>query len=236
MLTLALESGYSVIVGEWLGILKSKTRSRDLNWRINSQIRSIIIEKLKYKARRVGIKVKLIRPRGTSHRCPRCGAGNQPVVDHPPNFESRRKPGSYGRTADKPGMKHRPRRYSWFRGRECDFNADRDYAAALNIGIECYAEEEASAQAREEKKASGRKLAQTAKAYRQDVSYTGAAVARPFTSQKEWFPILPGRHVKPKQKTSTRQWKYHGGGLCGWRGRRVSATPYAIRKRLPSTA
>jgi len=82
LLTLALKSGCSVVVGEWLGNLKSRNKSRDLNWRINSQIRSVIIDKLKYKARRVGIKVKLIWPRGTSHRCPRCGAEHQPVVDH----------------------------------------------------------------------------------------------------------------------------------------------------------
>ncbi|MDA8333468.1 MAG: transposase [Peptococcaceae bacterium] len=235
LLTLAQESGCSVVVGEWLGSLKSRNKSHDLNWRINSQIRSVIIEKLKYKARRVGIKVKLIWPRGTSHRCPRCGAESQPVVNRPPHSELRRKPGSYGRTADKPGTKHRPRRYSWFHCQACGYNADRDYAAALNIGIEYYAEEQARAQAREEKKASGRKLAQAAKAYRQAVSYTGAAVARPFTSQNERFPYLSGRHGY-RQITSTRQWSCHGGTLCGWRGRRVSVTPYVIPKWLPSTA
>ena len=87
----ARASGCSVIVGEWLGSLKSRNKSRDLNWRINSRIRSVIIKKLQYKAKRVGIKVKLIRPRGTSHRCPRCGAENQPVVDHPPHFVPRRR-------------------------------------------------------------------------------------------------------------------------------------------------
>ncbi|MDA8336673.1 MAG: hypothetical protein M0Z41_17065, partial [Peptococcaceae bacterium] len=130
-------------------------------------------------------------------------------------------------------------RYSWFRCQKCGFNADRDYAAALNIGIEYYAEEEARAQARKEKrekKASGRKLAQAAKAYRQAVSYTGAAVARPFTSQNKWFPILSGRRGELKQRTSTRQWEYHGGGLCGWRGRRVSVLPYVIPLRIPPAA
>lgn len=235
LLSLALESGCSVVAGEWLGSLKSKTKSSDLNWRINSQIRSVIIDKLKYKAKRVGIKVKLVWPRGTSHRCPRCGAEHQPVVDHPPHFEPRRKPGSYGRTMTKPGTKHRPRRSSWFCCGKCGYNADRDYAAALNIGLEYYAEEEARAQAREEKKASGRKLAQAAKAYRQAVSYRGAAVARPFTSQNERFPYLSGRHGY-KQTTNTRQWSCHGGNLCGWRGRRVSVTPYVIPKWLVSTA
>lgn len=231
LLTLALESGCGVIVGEWLGSLKSKDKSNDLNWRINSQIRSAIIEKLRYKARRVGIKVRLVWPRGTSHRCPRCGAENQPIKDHPPNFEPRRKPGSYGRTKDKPGTKRRPRRYSWFQC-QCGFNGDRDYVAALNIGIEYFAEEEA----RQEEKQSGRRLAQAARAHRQVVSYTGAAVARPFTSQNMWFPILSGRHGERKQTTSIRQWNYHGGSLCGWRGRHVSVTPYVIPQRLPPAA
>lgn len=118
----------------------------------------------------------MVWPRGTSHRCPRCGAEGQPVRDHPPNFESRRKPG------------RRPRRCSWFCCRECGFNGDRDYAAALNIGIEHFAEEEA----RKEEKAGGRRLAEAAKAYRQAVSYTGAAAARPFTSQNRFFSYHVG--------------------------------------------
>ena len=39
----------------------------------------------------------------------------------------------------------------------------------------------------------------------------------------------------PFALTSTRQWEYHGGGLCGWRGRHVRANPYVIPLRLPST-
>ena len=235
LLTLALESGCGVIAGEWLGSLKSKDKGHDLNWRINSQIGSIIIEKLKYKAQRVGIKVQLVWPRGTSHRCPRCRAENQSIVDHPPYFEPRRKPGSYGRTPDKPGTKHRPRRYSWFRCRECGFNRDRDYVAALNIGNEYIAENHARTGAKENK-VTGRRLAQAAKAHRQAVSYTGAAVMMPFTSQNKWFPVLSGRHGERRRTTSIRQWNYHGGNLCGWRGRRVNVTPYVIRARFPSTA
>jgi IS605 OrfB family transposase len=235
LLTLALESGCGVIAGEWLGSLKSNDKGHDLNWRINSQIRSVIIEKLKYKARRVGIKVELVWPRGTSHRCPRCRAEGQSIVDHPPKFQPQRKPGSYGRTPERPGTKHRPRRYSWFLCRECGFNGDRDYAAAVNIGNEYFAEIQARAGAKEEK-LTGRRLAQAAKAHRQAVSYRGAAVARPFPSQNEWFPVLSGRHGERRQTTSIRQWSYHGGNLCGWRRRRVSVTPYAIRARFPSTA
>ena len=87
-----------------------------------------------------------------------------------------------------------------------------------------------------EEKLTGRRLAQAAKAHRQAVSYRGAAVARPFPSQNEWFPVLSGRHGERRQTTSIRQWSYHGGNLCGWRRRRVSVTPYAIRARFPSTA
>jgi len=175
--------------------------------------------------------VHLVWPRGTSHRCPRCGAEGQPIVDYPPNFEPRRKPGRYGWTPEKPGTKRPPRQCSWFQCR-CGFNGDRDYVAALNIGIEHFAEEEA----REQEKRRGRKLAEAARAYRQAVSYTGAAVARPFTPQNEWFSVMSGRRGERRPTASVRQWGYRGGSLCGWRGRRVRVTPYVVPQRLPPAA
>ncbi|MEW5934394.1 MAG: transposase, partial [Bacillota bacterium] len=231
LLELALRSGCGVIVGEWLGSLKSRDKSSDLNWRINSQIRAAIIEKLRYKARRAGVRVQLVWPRGTSHRCPRCGAEDQSIVDHPPNFEPRRKPGPCGWTLEKPGTKRPPRRCSWFQCR-CGFNGDRDYVAALNVGIEYFAEEEA----RSRQKGAGRKLAEAARSYRQAVSYTGAAVARPFTPQNEWFPVMSGRRGERRPRASVRQWGYRGGSLCGWRGRCVRLTPYVVPQRLPRAA
>jgi hypothetical protein len=104
--------------------------------------------------------------------------------------------------------------------------------AALNVGIEHFADEEARAQ----EKGRGRKLAEAARAYRQAVSYTGAAVAEPFTPQKKWFPVMSGRRGERRPRTSVRQWGYRGGSLCGWRGRRVHVTPYAILQRLPPAA
>lgn len=230
-LCLARESGCGVIAGEWLGSLRSRGKDSDLNWRINAQIRSKIIEKLRYKARREGIKVSLVWPRGTSHRCPRCGAEGQSIVDHPPNFEPRRKPGPYGWAPERPGTKRPPRRCSWFQCR-CGFNGDRDYVAALNVGIEYFAEEEA----RRQEKSSGKKLAEAARVYRQAVSYTGAAVARPFTPQNKRFPVMSGRRGERRPRASVRQWGYRGGSLCGWRGRRVRVTPYAVPQRLPPAA
>ena len=64
LLKMAVAAGCSVIAGEWLGSLRSGTRSKDLNWRINSQIRSKILEKLRYKCKRVGIRVAEVWPRG----------------------------------------------------------------------------------------------------------------------------------------------------------------------------
>ncbi len=238
LLEMAVESGCSVIAGEWLGSLKSGTKSKDLNWRINSQIRSKILVKLRYKARRVGIRVAEVWPRGTSHRCPRCGADGQHTQDHPPCPEGKRprhKPGSHGWAPGHAGTKHRPRRCSWLCCCRCGFNGDRDYAVALNIGVEYYAEAEVRRQAGQEKKR-GRALAEAATAHRQAVSYKGAAVAMPFTSRNAWFPILSGRHGQQRQTHSSRQWVSHGGGLCGWRGRHVRVTPYVCPKRLPAVA
>jgi len=66
-----------------------------------------------------------------------------------------------------------------------------------------------------EEKISGRMPAQATKAHRQAVSYTGAAVAKPFASQNKWFPVLSGQRGERKQTTSIRQWNYHGTSLCG---------------------
>jgi IS605 OrfB family transposase len=238
LLKMAVESGCSVIAGEWLGSLKSGTKSKDLNWRINSQIRSKILAKLRYKARRVGIRVTEVWPRGTSHRCPRCGADGQQIEDHPPcplEKKPRRKPGAHGWAPGHAGTKHRPRRCSWFHCGQCGANGDRDYMAALNIGAEYLAEQAARHQAEHAGKR-GRKLAKAAKTHRQGVSYTGASVARPFTSRNTWFPILSGRHGPRREQHGYRQWMRRGGGLCGWRGRYVRVVPTVCPWRLPVVA
>ncbi len=238
LLDTALASGCSVIAGEWLGSLKSGTRSKDLNWRINSQIRSKILEKLRYKCKRVGIRVAEVWPQGTSHRCPRCGADGQHVEDHPPcppEKQPRHKPGSHGWRPGHAGTKHRPRRCSWFHCGKCGANGDRDYMAALNIGAEYFAEQAARREDAGRNKR-GRRLAQAASAHRQGVSYTGASVARPFTSRNAWFPILSGRHGPRREKQGYRQRVRPGCGLCGWRGRHVRILPIVCPGRLPVVA
>jgi putative transposase len=206
LLTLAEASGCGVITGEWLGSLRSSDKSRDLNWRINSQIRSAIVSKLRHKARRVGISVRTVWPRGTSHRCPRCGAAGQRIADRPPHAMHRHKP----------GRGYRPRSCSWFSCGRCGFNGDRDYVAALNIGVEWFAEERARRAAGRAKKVTGRRLSQAAAVHRQAVSYRGAAAARPFPSQNERIPFAGRRR----------------GYLHGWRNRQVRVRPVPIYIRM----
>jgi hypothetical protein len=82
------------------------------SWRIHSQVRAKILQRIRGKAKRAGLRVATIWPRGTSHRCPRCGADGQRLVDSPPcpaGREPRRKPGSRGWHPAHPGTKHRPR-------------------------------------------------------------------------------------------------------------------------------
>ena len=210
LLALAEESGCGVVAGEWLGSLKSGDKSYDLNWRIHSQIRSAILKKLRYKAKRVGIAVRLVWPRGTSHRCPRCGASSQRIADRPPHAVQRHKP----------GRGYRPRTCSWFVCRACGFNGDRDYVAALNIGIEYFAEEAVRREAGRGNKVTGRRLSAAAAVYRQAVSYRGAAAARPFPSQNKRIPILSRDRRM----------------LRGWRGRRVRVRPVVCRANLPRAA
>ena len=197
LLRLAQDSGCRVIVGEWLGSLKSRDRSRDLNWRINSQIRAKILEKLRYKARRAGIAVRTVWPRGTSHRCPRCGADKQWIADLPPGSKRHPKPG------------HRPRSSSWFVCGSCGFNGDRDYVASLNISVEYFAEQATRRVAEGDRRLAGKRLSEAASDHRQVVSYRGTSAARPFPSQNERIPSAGRRR----------------GYLHGWRNRQVRVRP-----------
>ncbi len=116
-----------------------------------------------------------------------------------------------GRRPGHAGTKHRTRRCSRFHCDRCGANGDRDYMAALNIGAEYPAEQAARRQAEHAGKR-GRKLAKAAKTHLQGVSYTGASVARPFTSRNTWFPILSGRHGQRRERQGYRQWMRPGGG------------------------
>jgi hypothetical protein len=119
LLLLAEAYGCHAIAGEWLGTLKSvgrgrNTRSRWRNWRNNTTIRSAITDKMKYKCRLRGVKLRLEYPRGTSHTCPRCGmkADTYKSPEHDVVIDSG----------------------AWLKCGGCGWNGSRDYAGALNIG------------------------------------------------------------------------------------------------------
>ena len=77
-----LKSKRDVIAGENLTTLMntgrgSATKSRWQKWRNYSTVHSQIAEKLRYKAKLNGVKLRFENPRHTSHTCPRCGEESQ---------------------------------------------------------------------------------------------------------------------------------------------------------------
>jgi putative transposase len=113
--------GCSLISGESLKTLKTTGRGKGVrgrwrNWRNNTTIRSEIWRILRYKSHLLGLRFRSERPRGTSHTCPRCGAGAQTFRSSRENH--RDDPVKWGR---------------WLWCEACGYNADRDYCAALNI-------------------------------------------------------------------------------------------------------
>jgi len=111
----------SLISGESLKTLKSIGRGKGVrgkwrNWRNNSTIRGDIWRILRYKCHLAGIRFRSERPRGTSHACPRCG--KEARTYRSPRLEHRSNPLTWGR---------------WLVCSHCHYNADRDYAAAINM-------------------------------------------------------------------------------------------------------
>jgi putative transposase len=111
----------SLISGESLKTLKSTGRGKGVrgrwrNWRNNATIRGEICHILRYKSHLLGIRFHSERPRGTSHTCPRCGKEAQTYRS--PRLEHRSDPVKWGR---------------WLVCSHCHYNADRDYAAAVNV-------------------------------------------------------------------------------------------------------
>jgi putative transposase len=109
----------SLLAMESLQTLKSTGRGRGgrgrwRNYQNNSTIRGEIWRLLRYKCHLLGLRFRSVRPRGTSHTCPRCG---RPA----PTYRASADPRSavtWGR---------------WLRCDQCHYAADRDYAASLNI-------------------------------------------------------------------------------------------------------
>jgi transposase len=114
--------GCSLLAMESLKTLKTTGRGRGVrgrwrHWRNNTTIRGEIWRLLRYKCRLAGIRFHTVRPRDTSHTCPRCGA---PASTY-------RSPGAYqrGEAVDDWGR--------WLWCAACGYNGDRDYCASLNI-------------------------------------------------------------------------------------------------------
>ncbi len=104
---------------ESLETLKSTGRGKGVqgrwrNYRNNSTIRGEIWRLLRYKCRLVGLRFHTEYPRGTSHACPRYGLPTN-TYRSPHDLTSTVK---WGR---------------WLRCSNCHYQADRDYAASVNI-------------------------------------------------------------------------------------------------------
>jgi putative transposase len=119
LLLLCQIHGCSLLSMESLKTLKSTGRGRGVrgrwrNYQNNSTIRGEIWKLLRYKSRLIGLRFHTEYPRGTSHACPRCG-----LPAHTYRSPSERtKPVKWGR---------------WLSCENCHYQADRDYAASVNI-------------------------------------------------------------------------------------------------------
>jgi putative transposase len=123
LILLALLYDCRLICGENLTTLKTIGRGRGVrgrfrNWRNNSQVRGELWRVLRYKCYLLGIRLRDVEARGTTHTCPRC---HQPA-----------------KTYLSPDPSHRKKADDWAPwlccgNPECGWNGARDYAASLNI-------------------------------------------------------------------------------------------------------
>jgi hypothetical protein len=109
----------SLLSMESLKTLKSTGRGKGVrgrwrNYRNNSTIRGEMWRLLRYKCRLIGLRFHTEYPRGTSHACPRCG---RPANTYRSPHDCT-KSVKWGR---------------WLWCEICHYQADRDYAASINI-------------------------------------------------------------------------------------------------------
>jgi hypothetical protein len=109
----------SLLSMESLKTLKSTGRGKGVrgrwrNYRNNSTIRGEIWRLLRYKCRLIGLRFHTEYPRGTSHACPRCG-----------------RPANTYRSPHDCTTSVKWGRWLWCE--ICHYQADRDYAASVNI-------------------------------------------------------------------------------------------------------
>ncbi len=113
LVTTALHWGCQTLVLEDLRTYEPPHNKHQLSRKLSNWIRGSLYEMVVYKAKRVGINVKRVNPRGTSSYCPRCGMKGMKIIE--PTHK----------TADKQGR--------FFYCPQCQYTADRDYIAAVNI-------------------------------------------------------------------------------------------------------
>ena len=119
ILLLARVHGCALVAIENLSTLKSTGRGKGVKgrwrqYRKNTTIRGEIWRLLKYKCLLAGVRLRAVPPQHSSHICPRCG---QPA-------------NTYRSPADRSKVEDWGR---WLWCGACGYNADRDYAASLNI-------------------------------------------------------------------------------------------------------
>jgi transposase len=123
LILLALVYDCRLICGENLTTLKTEGRGRGVrgrfrNWRNNTTVRGELWRTLKYKCHLLGIRAHQVKPKGTTHTCPRCGHAAKTYLS--------------------PASSDRKKALSWApwlccSNPDCLWNGARDYAASLNI-------------------------------------------------------------------------------------------------------
>jgi hypothetical protein len=171
ILLLCRVQGCSLLAMESLQTLKSSGRGKGVRgrwrqYRKNSTIRGEIWRLLKYKRLLAGVRLRTVPPKDTSHTCPRCG---KPANTY-------RSPADCSEVVD-------GGRWLWCEA--CGYNADRDYAASLNIarlGVTYLAQMQASSTA---------KRSVVRDRVVKPVSYTGAGAGLLLPP--------PGSHARPQR-------------------------------------
>lgn len=113
LVTTTLHWGCQTLVLEDLRTYGPPKNRRKLSRKLSNWIRGSLYEMVEYKAKRVGIKVTRVNPRGTSSYCPRCGTKGIKITE-----PTTKTPTHHGR---------------FFYCPQCHYSADRDYIAAVNI-------------------------------------------------------------------------------------------------------
>ncbi|MFX1286461.1 MAG: RNA-guided endonuclease TnpB family protein [Promethearchaeota archaeon] len=102
-----------ILVLEDLRTYDPPKNKHSLSRKLSNWLRGSIYEVLLYKAKRLGITIKRVSARWTSSYCPRCGTKGQKIRD------------PHSKTVDPLGR--------FFLCPHCDYTADRDYIASINI-------------------------------------------------------------------------------------------------------